>query len=233
MEIFTIRNVKKNLFSWENQVSIYRQGQVETWPHLRGLLEASSPRNLEFSNNMAISHELQQFRMFVRSQKCINTNFHLFGAFCMTVRNFRMVMRNQLLNFPLSCSQNWLLVHFAWLCEIFAWLCEMEIHNSSTLFAIFSISFSWFHSNYLQINSKFRSKPIALLLSLCIWIIINFICSFQFDSSIFSPIYQNHTLKWLQNFIKLVSNSYKGNMLIECFMHIYYSKDVKFMRIII
>ena len=119
MEIFTIRNVKKNLFSWENQVSIYRQGQVETWPHLRGLLEASSPRNLEFSNNMAISHELQQFRMFVRSQKCINTNFHLFGAFCMTVRNFRMVMRNQLWDFPLICSKKFLLVHFTWSCEIF------------------------------------------------------------------------------------------------------------------
>ena len=64
-------------------------------------------------------------------------------------------------------------------------------------FVISSISFSWFHFNYLQINSKSRSKPIALLLSLCIWIIINIICCLQFDSSLLSPIYQNHTLKWL------------------------------------
>ena len=145
-----------------------------------------------------------------------------------------MVMQNQFLVFPLSWDQNFLLVHFAWLCKIFACSCEMEILNLSTLFAIFSISFSWFHFNYLQINSKSRSKPIALLLLLCIWIIINFICSFQFDSSLLSPIYQNHTLKWLQNFIKLVSNSCIGNnMLIECFRHNYYSKDVKFMRIVI
>ena len=184
-------------------------------------------RSSNFARAPTISHDCAKWKMH-------QYQFRLSRAFRMIVQNFRMVMRNQLLNFPLSCSQNWLLVHFAWLCEIFAWLCEMEIHNFSTLFAIFSISFSWFHSNYLQINSKFRSKPIALLLSLCIWIIINFICSFQFDSSIFSPIYQNHTLKWLQNFIKLVSNSYKGNnMLIECFMHIYCSKDVKLMRIII
>ena len=101
-------------------------------------------------------------------------------------------------------------------------------------FVISSISFFWFHFNYIQINSKSQSKLIALLLSLCIWIIINFICSIQFDSSLLSPIYQNDTLKWLQNFIKLVSNSCKGNnMLIECFRHNYYSKDVKLMKIII
>ena len=94
MEIFTIRNVKKNLFSWENQVSIYRQGQVETWPHLRGLLEASSPRNLEFSNKMPISHEIQQFHMIVRSKKCINTNFAFLEHF------------------------TWLCEIFAWSCEI-------------------------------------------------------------------------------------------------------------------
>ena len=117
----------------------------------------------------------------------------------------------------MSCSQipfcsishdyaNFSHVHVKWECLIF-----------QLLFVISSISSSWFHFNYLQINSKSRSKPIALLFSLCIWIIINFICSLQFDSFLLSPIYQNHTLKWLQKFIKLVSNSCKGNnMLIEC-----------------
>ena len=160
--------------------------------------------------------------MIVWSQKYISTNF-------------RMVMRNQLWDFPLICSKKYLLVYFIWLCEIFAWSCEMEIHNFSTFFfVISSISFFWIHFNHLQINSKSQSKLITLLLSLCIWIFINFIYSLQFDWSLLSPIYQNHTLKWVQNFIKLVSNSCKGNnMLIECFRHNYYSKDVKLMKIII
>ena len=167
--------------------------------------------------------------MIVRSGECINTNFVF-------------------------------LEHFAWLCENFAWSCEISFHFSplakakippgpfltsvqifrklknmgfQLLFVISPISFSWFHFNYLQINSKSWFKPIALLLSLCIWIIINFICSLQFDSSLLSLIYQIYTLKWLQNFIKLVSNSCKDNMLIECFRRNYYLKDVKLMRIII
>ena len=152
----------------------------------------------------------------------------------MIVRNFHMVMRNQFSIFPFELQQkslcsisrdcaNFLHVHAKWKNIVF-----------QLIFVISSISFFWFHFNYLQINSKSQSKPIALLISLCIWIIINFIYSFQFNSSILSPIYQNHTLKWLQNFIKLVSNSCKGNnMLIECFRHNYYSKDVKLMRIII
>ena len=160
--------------------------------------------------------------------------FCLPGAFRMIVWKFCMVMRSQFSLLLFSCSQNPLLVHFARLCEFFACSCEIENMVFQLLFVISPISFSWFHFNYLQINSKSRSKPIALLLLLCIWIIINFICSFQFDSSLLSPIYQNHTLKWLQHFLKLVSNFCKGNnMLIECFRHNYYSKDVKLMRIII
>ena len=130
--------------------------------------------------------------------------FRLPRAFCMivwnfrmVVWNFRMVMRNQFLVFSLSCNQNCFLVHFARLCEFSACSYEMTILDFSTFFTISSISFSWFHFNYLQINSKSQSKPIELLLSLCIWIIINFICSLQFDSSLLSPIYQNQTLKWL------------------------------------
>ena len=177
---------------------------------------------------MVISHKIQQFGMIVRSKKCINTNFRLHGAF----RMFCMVMRNQLWDFPLIYNKNVFLSishdcvkfshdHAKWKYIIF-----------QLFFVISSISFFWIHLNHLQINSKSRSKPIALLLSLCIWIFINFICSLQFDSSLVSPIYQNHTLKWLQNFIKLVSNSCKGNnMLIECFKHNYYSKDVKLVRI--
>ena len=168
---------------------------------------------------MVILHEIQQFRMIVRNHKGNNNNnFRLPGAFRMVVWNFRMIMQNQFWDFPLVCSINafWSILH------------------DFIFQLLFVISFLWIHLNHLQINSKSRFKPITLLLSLCIWIFINFICSFQFDLSLLSPIYQNHILKWFQNFIKLVSNSCKGNnMLIGCFRHYYYSKDVKFMSIII
>ena len=104
------------------------------------------------------------------------------------------------------------------------------------LFVISSISFFWFHINYLKL-AQISPNPDPNQLhyfQLCIWIIINIICSLQFDSSLLSPIYQNHILKWFQKFIKLFSNSCKDyNILIGYFGHNYYSKDVKLMRIII
>ena len=160
-----------------------------------------------------------------------------------------------------SSSRNLEKIHFHTSLSNFAWWCEVENPSASfssfwsilhdcakishghaklknmlfrLLFAISPISSFLIHLHHLQLSSKDWSKLITLLLSLCIWIIINFICFLQFDSSLLAQIYQKHTLKWLQNFIKLVSNSCKGNnMLIECFRHNYYSKDVKFMRIII
>ena len=132
----------------------------------------------------------------------------------MTVQNFRMVMRNHFSRFPCILQPSL----FCFISHDCAKISHDHAKSKNMLFrllfAISLISFSWFHFNYLQINSKSQSKPIALLL--------------------LSPIYQKHTLKWLQNFIKLVSNSCKGNnMLIECFRHNYYSKDVKLMKIII
>ena len=176
---------------------------------------------------MVISHELNQFRMVVRNQEFSNNSYSL-------------------------------LDHFAWLCKIFAWSCEISLaiflclqHNSTFWFISYShakwkyLIFKFFFChffNFLLLISlqlppnhlKSQFKPITLLFSLCIWIIINIICSLQFDSSLLSPICQNHNLKWLQNFIKPVSKSCKGNnILIECFRYKYYSKDVKLMRIII
>ena len=198
---------------------------MDTWHHLRGLLEASSSRNLE---KIHFHMSPQQFRMMVRSGKSISFIFVF-------------------------------LERFAWLCENFAWLCEITFHvslvccsqaysvsfhmtmwkfrmvmrNRKTCFFNSSLQFLSFLSlDSISTTSKSWSKLIALLLSLCIWIIINFICFLQFDSFLLSPIYQKHTSKWLQNFIKLVSNSCKSNnMLIECFRHNYYSKEVKLMRI--
>ena len=166
------------------------------------------------SRKNTISHELQQFRMIVRNGKCIGTNFVFLEHFAWRCKIFTWSCDISFHFSPLSCSQIpfWFILHdYANFSHVHA---KWEKHSFSTAFAISSISsisFSWFHFNYLQINSKSQSKSIALLLSLCIWIIINFTCSLQFDSSFLSPIYQNHTMKWLQNFIKLVSNSCKGN----------------------
>ena len=170
----------------------------------------------------------------MQSGKCINTNFDFLEHFAWLCEIFTWSCE---INFEISL---WFAAKNAFWC--ISHDCEKFSHDHAKwkyiifqlLFVISSISFFWIHLNHLQINSKSQSKPIALLISLCIWIFINFIYSLQFDLSLLSAIYQNHTLKWLQNFIKLVSNSCKGNnMLIECFRHNYYSKDVKLMKIII
>ena len=130
--------------------------------------------------------------------------------------------------------------HFVWL-QNFRMIAKFSHDHANLqhlvfklLFVIYFIFFFWLHLNYLQISNKSWSKLIILILLLCIWIIINIICLLQIDSFFLSPIYQNHTLKWLQNFIKLVNNSYKSNnLLIEYFKYNYCSKDVKLMRIAI
>ena len=216
--------MSKKLFHEKIKFLFIGQGQVDTWHHLRGLPEASSSRNLEFNNKMVISQELKQFRMIMWNKKCNNSNLHLLGAFRMTVWNFHMIMWNRLANSHLAYN---IIPPFG---PFF-----IVMRNGNIWFLSFLLSFLSFPSlDSTSTTSESWSKPIALLLSLCIWIIINIICSLQFDSSLLSPIYQNHTLKWLQNFIKLVSNSCKGNnILIKCFRHSYYSKDAKPMRIII
>ena len=124
---------------------------MDIWHHLRGLSKASLPRNLEFSNKMVILHEVQQFRMIVWSQKCNSTNFRFPGAFCMTMRNFCMVMQNQFWDFPLVCNTNalWSISHD----------CKKFSHDHAKwkylIFQLlFAISFLWIHLNHLQISSK-------------------------------------------------------------------------------
>ena len=177
-------------------------------------------RKYIFARASAISHDGAKWKIHL-------LYFCLSEVFRMTVRKFRMVMWNHFSHFPCVLQPSLL-------CFISHGHAKLKNMLFRLLFAISLISSCLIHLYHLQFSSKSQSKLIALLLSLCIWIIINFICFLQFDSSLLSPIYQNHTLKWLQNFIKLVSNYCKGkNMLIECFRHNYYSKDVKLMRIII
>ena len=128
----------------------------------------------------------------------------------MTMQKFRMVMRNHFSHFPYVLQPSL----FCFISHDYAKILHGHAKLKNMLFrlllAISPISSFLIHLHHLQLSSKSQSKLIALLLSLCIWIIINFICFLQFDSSPLSPIYQNHTLKWLQNFIKLISNSCKG-----------------------
>ena len=138
---------------------------------------------------MTISHEIQQFRMIIRSQKCINTNFRLSGAFHMTMQNFCMVIQNQLWDFPLICNTNafWSISHD---CVKFShdhakW--KYLIFKLS--FVISSISFSWFHFNYLQIPVQTN----------CITSFIMHLDHHQL--SLFSSI-------WLISFVTNLSKSY-------------------------
>ena len=223
LESSTIRNVSK-VFKWVNQVLFIGQGQVDTWHHLRGFSEASSSRNLEKIH----------FRMNPSNfaQWCeVEDPLALFSSSWSVSHDCAKISHGHaklLFTFPLvCCSQHPL-------CFILHGHAKLKNMLFRLFFAISPISSFLIHLYHLQFNSKSQSKPIALLLSLCIWIILYFICFLQFDSSLLSQIYQNHTLKWLQNFIKLVSNSCKGNnMLIECFRHNYYLKDVNLIRIIV
>ena len=58
LENFTIRKCLKVSLNEKIKFLFIVQGQVDTWHYLRGLPEASSPRNLEFSNKMLILHEI-------------------------------------------------------------------------------------------------------------------------------------------------------------------------------
>ena len=191
--------------------------------HLTSSKRSSGGFFTKESRENAVLHEPQQVHTIVRSGECISTNFVFLEHFAWSCEiSFHFS--------PGVLQPKPILFHFAWLCEFFACSCEIEKQGFPTLFCNF---FHFFILISLQLppnpnpnrlhcffHYAFGSSSLYLFL--------------QFDSSLLSSIYQKHTLKWLQNFIKLVSNSYKGNnMLIECFRHNYYSKDVKLMRIII
>ena len=144
----------------------------------------------------------------------------------MTVRKFCMVMRNHFFTISLCAATTTSLFHFAWLCENFAWSCEIENHAIPAPLCNFSHFFMFNPSpppsiklqNLVQVHLDHHQ----LYLFSSIWL-ISFVTNL-------SKLY----LEMTPNFIKLVSNSYKGNnMLIECFRHNYYSKYMKLMRIII
>ena len=112
---------------WVNQLSIYKP---RSSGHLASSKRSSRGFFIKKSRKYAISHDCAKW-------KTHQQQFRLLRAFHMIVRNFCMVMRNQFLVFPLSCSQNSFLVHFARLWEFFACSCEIEKHSFSTTFCLF------------------------------------------------------------------------------------------------
>ena len=145
------------------------------------LLYQGIQRKYIFSRASAISHDGEKWKIH-------QLHFRLSAAFHMTVQNFRMVMQNHFSRFPCVLQPSL----FCFISHNYAKLKNMLFR---LLFTILPISLFLIHLYHLQFSSKSQSKPIVLLLSLCIWIIINFICFLQFDSSLLSPIYQNHILK--------------------------------------
>ena len=167
------------------------------------------------------------FAWLCEIKKCNNSNLSLPGAFRMAVRNFRMIMRNQLWNSPLVCSTNafWSISHShaKFLHDHAKW----KYLIFQLLFFISSISFFWIHLNHLQISSKSWSKCIAFSSSSTLFTLLNFISFLSLNAS-------KITLKYLQNFTKTISISCKGNnVLLVHIRYNYYSKSMEFMGIII
>ena len=99
---------------------------------------------------------------------CCNQN--PFFSFRMTMWKFHMVMLNHFSHFPYMLQPSL----FCFISHGHAKLKNMFFR---LLFAISLISSFLIHPHHLQLSSKAWSKCISLLLSLSIWIIINFICS--------------------------------------------------------
>ena len=128
LESFIIRKKIKKFLNESIPFLFIGQGQVDSWHHLRGLLEIFFIK--EFGEN-TFSHEPQQFRTMVRSGGSISIIFVFLEHFA------------------------WLYENFAWSCEIashfslsmlqpkpilfhFAWSCEIEKHVFSTPLCYFS-----------------------------------------------------------------------------------------------
>ena len=154
---------------------------MDTWHHLRALPEAYSPRNLERKkirfrtspNKFAQLCEVENASTLILSSWSISHD-------CAKISHghAKSLFHNSLM----CCSQH----PFCFISHDYAKISHGHAKSRNMLFrlllAIFPISSFLIHLHHLQLSSKSQSKPIALLLSLCIWIIINFICFLQFDS---------------------------------------------------
>ena len=208
LENCTIRKCLKVSSNEKIKFLFIGQGQVETWHYLKCLPEASSLRNLEKI----------QFRMIVRSGKCIGTNFVFLEHFaCLCEISFHFS--------PFVLQPKPILFHFARLCEFSACSCEIEKHSFSTTFCHFS---HFFLLNPPQPPSIQLQRLVQVH---CLFLIIHIVYSLQFHFYFVTQCFKNH-LKISPQLHKTISISYKGsNVLLEHIRHNYYSKCMKLVRI--
>ena len=154
---------------------------MDTWHYLRGLSEAFSPRNLEKISFHTSSNN------FTRLCEVENSSTPFLPSWSILHGHAKISFRFS----PLSCSQN----PFCSISHDCANFLHVHVRWKNIVFNSFLSFLPFLSFDSTSSASKSQSKPIALLLSLCVWILINFICFLQLDSSLLSPIYQNHTLK--------------------------------------
>ena len=131
------------------------------------------------SGKNTISHDCAKWKVHQH-------HFCLPGAFRMTVRIFAWSCEISFHFYPLSCSQNPPLVHFARLCEFFACSCEIEKHDFPTSFCHFS--------HFFLLNPP--PSPSIQLQSLvqvhCLFLIIHIVYPPPFHFSFVTQCFKNH-----------------------------------------
>ena len=146
--------VSKSFFNEIFKFLFICQGQVDTWHYLRGLLEFSPFNNLEFGNKISISHDFQPFRTkrinFAWSCEISGATTALvaFWTISHDCAKFSHIHAKQL---PFLQS-----IFLIWSISLSR---AKFLHDHANLqhlifelpFIISSISFFWFHFNYLQL----------------------------------------------------------------------------------
>ena len=148
------------------------QGQVDTWHHPRGLLEASLTRNLE---KIIVSHEPQQFRTMVGSGESISIIFIFLELFARLCENFAWSYEITFHNSLMCCSQH----PFCFISHDYAKIphghAKLKNMPFQLLFAIFPISSFLIHLHHLQFSFKAWSKCISSFSSFSLCTLLHFI----------------------------------------------------------
>ena len=108
LESSQIRNVSK-VFKWVYQVSIYRP---RSSGHLASSKRSSGGFFIKESGEKAFSHEPLAISHDDAKWKIHQLHFRSSGTFRMTVRKFRMVMRNHFFTISLCAATNILSISF-------------------------------------------------------------------------------------------------------------------------
>ena len=172
LESSTIRKCIKKFLNESIKFLFIGQGQVDTWHHLRGLPEASSPRNLEKIRFCTSPNK------FARLCEMENAST-LFSSSWSVSHDYVKISHGHvklLFTFPLVCySQNlscFISHDYAKIPHGHAKLKNMPFQ---LLFAIFPISSFLIHLHHLQFSFKAWSKCISSFSSFSLCTLLHFI----------------------------------------------------------